>query len=296
MEQQLARVGNVHLRNLCLVLARAALERVLAQVGDRDQSAYVTHVHAIRIGLIEQPVLQKLRCAVRDHAVAFHFSESKSTVARTTLHGLPGQDLHGPTGTAVYLVIHHVLEALVIGRPDEDLRLELAPRVAVVHHLVAPALISASMQQRRDGLHGGVRERRGIALFARRGGHFAHQALDELPDGHARRDGVRVDDDVRRDAFHGEGHVLLPVGHAHGALLSVSRRELVSYLWRSNRAHPHLHELVALVVGRQHHLVHDARLAAAQGSAAVSMRVALRTRVIVSHGQRSAFADDDVVT
>ena len=33
------------------------------------------------------------------------------------------------------LVVHHVLEPLVVGGTEEDLRVHLSPRVAGVHHL-----------------------------------------------------------------------------------------------------------------------------------------------------------------
>lgn len=44
---------------------------------------------------------------------------------------------------------------------------------------------------------------------AARAARLAHESLDQVADGHARRDGVRVDDQVRRDALCCERHVLL---------------------------------------------------------------------------------------
>jgi hypothetical protein len=42
----------------------------------------------------------------------------------------------------VYFVVHHVLEALVVGGVEEDLGLQLSPRVPVVHHLPTAALVA----------------------------------------------------------------------------------------------------------------------------------------------------------
>ena len=51
------------------------------------------------------------------------------------LHGLPVEDLERPAGPRVDLVIHHVLQALVVGRPQEHLGVQLAAREPVVQHL-----------------------------------------------------------------------------------------------------------------------------------------------------------------
>ena len=81
-----------------------------------------------------------------------------------------------------------------------------------------------------DILDGDLGEGRGVALLAHQRRNLAHQALHQVPDGHAAGDGVRVDDDVRRDALARERHVLLRVGDADGALLPVPGRELVAHL------------------------------------------------------------------
>mmetsp|Transcript_39634 Transcript_39634/g.84522 ORF Transcript_39634/g.84522 Transcript_39634/m.84522 type:complete len:429 (-) Transcript_39634:1217-2503(-) len=58
---------------------------------------------------------------------------------------------------------------------------------------------------------------------------FCCDALDEHPDGHARREAVRVEEDVRSHAALRKGHVLLGPQDAHDALLPMSRRELVAH-------------------------------------------------------------------
>lgn len=61
--------------------------------------------------------------------------------------------LHGPPRPTVDLVVHHMLQPLVVGGPQEDHRLQLPPRVAVVHHLVAAHLVAALVQGLRDVVH-----------------------------------------------------------------------------------------------------------------------------------------------
>ena len=53
-----------------------------------------------------------------------------------------------------------------------------------------------------------VVERRGIADLALVRCHFALQAFDQMPDGHTRWNGVWIDDQVGRDTFGRERHVL----------------------------------------------------------------------------------------
>ena len=57
-------------------------------------------------------------------AVALHLAKAQAAVSRTALHGLPGQQGHRTPPAAVDLVIHHVLEALVVGGVQEYLGLQ----------------------------------------------------------------------------------------------------------------------------------------------------------------------------
>jgi hypothetical protein len=99
-----------------------------------------------------------------DAPVALHLSESKTTLARTTLQRLSREHGERAARPRVNLVVDHVLEALVVRRTEEDLRLHLHARVAVVHHLVAALLQAQLVQQLRDVLHRQRRERSRVAL------------------------------------------------------------------------------------------------------------------------------------
>ena len=151
---------------LSLIFASLALEGVVPQIGDGDQAAEVAHVYAVRIGDLEQPLPQELRSAVRNLTISLHLSETETAVPGSALHGLSHQNLNGASGSRVNFVVHHVLEALVVGGAQEDLRLQFASRVTIVHDLVSSQLVAVVVQQRRNFLHvDGVVERSGVTNF-----------------------------------------------------------------------------------------------------------------------------------
>lgn len=51
---------------------------------------------------------------------------------RSALHGLSVEDLDRTTCSRVDLVVHHVLQPLVVGGPEEDLRGQFAAREPVI--------------------------------------------------------------------------------------------------------------------------------------------------------------------
>mmetsp|Transcript_44711 Transcript_44711/g.100949 ORF Transcript_44711/g.100949 Transcript_44711/m.100949 type:complete len:261 (+) Transcript_44711:908-1690(+) len=172
-----------------------------------------------------------------------------------------------------------MLEPLVVGGPEENLGLEGQPRVATQHLLVAVALVAEAVKLGRDVVHRDRHEGSRVAVLALEARGLAQQTLHQVPHRHPARDRVRVHDDVRRDALEVEGHVLAPVRHADGPLLPVPRRELVSDLREALVPHPHLDELVAVRIDRDHHLVHDAVLRLLHLVRLVHSRVAQRGAV-----------------
>ena len=81
-----------------------------------------------------------------DDAVPLHLSKAQATIPGSSLHRLPRQHGHWATSSGVYLVIHHVFEALVVCWVQEDLGLELTTGMTVVHHLPPSALIPNTAQ------------------------------------------------------------------------------------------------------------------------------------------------------
>lgn len=127
--------------------------------------------------------------------------------------------------TDAYLVVDHVLEALVVRRAHEDRARHLLARPGVVEDLVAQRLDAVLAQHAHDVVHRAAVERRRVAPAALRAARLAQDALHQLPDRHAARNRVRVDDDVRHDPARRKRHLVLRVQHAHRALLAcVSQR------------------------------------------------------------------------
>jgi hypothetical protein len=171
-----------------------------------------------------------------------------------------------------------MLQSLIIGWSNENLSIQLPTkqirvtkmsrkrfettnllrRVTRVQHLIAAQLIATLMQFTTDLLDRSSGERSGIAFLATQRRHFAHQTLDQLSDGHARRNGVRVDDNVWRHTlehrfiaikkvsiddnacacvcyFDCPWHVFLSISHADGSFLSMTRREFIAYNTKNKR-------------------------------------------------------------
>jgi hypothetical protein len=94
LEKQLGRIRNVHLRDLVLVVASLALERILLEFARilsahpikkearlnlrnwRHEPTDVTNVDSERITNIKETFFQETASSMRYHAVALHFSEA----------------------------------------------------------------------------------------------------------------------------------------------------------------------------------------------------------------------------
>lgn len=102
------------------------------------------------------------------------------------------------------LVTHHVLKPLIIGWIEEDHDLHALSCEAIVHDFVAVALIAQIVQLVRDVLDSLTLERSRIALVAVQTGDFTEDGLDQVTNGHTRRDSMRVDNHVWNDALNSE--------------------------------------------------------------------------------------------
>ena len=99
-----------------------------------------------------------------DLAITFHFTETKATISRSTFHRLSVQQLKRTTGTTVKMsvdrittrllpvnfIIDHMLETLVVGRAEENLRVHLAASEAAINDLVTSLLVAIVVQDVRD--------------------------------------------------------------------------------------------------------------------------------------------------
>ena len=69
-----------------------------------------------------------------------------------------------------------------------------------------------------------------VAFFAHHASDFAHDALDELADGHSRRIACGFTMYLGSDALRGKRHVLLRVRHTDSTFLAVTRGKLIANL------------------------------------------------------------------
>jgi hypothetical protein len=119
----------------------------------------------------------------------------------------------------------------------ELVKCECAP---IEQRLDAVAVVTELVQRIADGLHRHISERRRVAFAAFDGGLLAEQCLDHVANGHATRNGVRIHDEIGRDALLTERHVLLAVEHTARALLTVTRRKLVADLRHADGSNANL--------------------------------------------------------
>jgi hypothetical protein len=180
---------------------------------------------------------------VSNDAISLHFSESESSVASSAFQGLASELGDGTATARVDLVVHHVLETLIVGGAQKDAGRHESASVAVKHGLVSSLLIARLVQLRRNVFHRVLRKGSCVsfsAILHRR--HFAQQTLNQLSNGHARRNRVRIDDEIRRNRLHREGHVFLAIRDAHSSLLTVASSKLVSNLRSANSSNANLFE------------------------------------------------------
>ena len=194
------------------------------------------------------------------HAIAFHLSKPEATVPSTPFGWLTRQDLSRTSPSRVDLITHHVLKALIVSWIQEDHNLHPLPCEAIIHDLVAVSLVAQIVQLVGNVLYSLPLERRCVTLISVQAGNLAKNGLDHVTNGHARRDGVRVDYHVWHDALNCERQVLLPVRHATGSFLSMPTGELVSDLGYLDGSHLDLDQAAHLLVRSQHDLINVALL------------------------------------
>ena len=140
-----------------------AKHRVAFVIVLRDHTAFLTHVDAVFIRHIVQALATESADTMRQHDVALHFTNTETAITTPAFGRLPRQIDHRPNGPTMLLVIHHVFQALIEDGSDEYTRLELLAGQAVIHHLVAIALITLVLELLRDGLHIQVAETGSVA-------------------------------------------------------------------------------------------------------------------------------------
>ena len=198
------------------------------------------------------------------HRISLHLAETKTTLPRAPLGRLARQHHQRTRRTAVHLIRRAVAEALVEHRPDEDIRIHLPAREAVVQDLIAIRLHAEAVAQKRgEAIHRTRAERRAVAQGTHLAPHLAEESLHQLRNRHTAGNTVGIDDNIRNNARSRLGHVLGIQNHPACTLLPVARGELVADLGNPVLAHTDLGETVALAIAIAEDAIHPANLVVA---------------------------------
>ena len=225
------------------------------------------------VGNIHQPLLGKDGSAVGNETVALHLAYTQTTVARPAFAWLTSERHDGTTPAGMALVNHHVLEALVMGRANEDLHLHHFARLTVVHDLVAVRVQTQIQHVVLEIVQTQMGVRRTVTQRAAGRAHPTIHCFQQLRNRHARRNGVRVHNDIGTQSRSREGHITLIQNHAARTLLPSTGCKLVTDLWDTLGNHAHLHERVAVRVLVLPHPVNARRLSVLVGGREVAIRV-----------------------
>lgn len=150
-------------------------------------------MHLVDVTNIKEAFFEESGSTVGDHAVPLHFTESEATIATSSFSRLPGKDLSWTSATRVDFVLDHMLQSLVVSRPQENHNLHLLSCEAVIHDFISSELISQGVELGRDLVHSVTSSSIVIRPFlegscipfdSSKRCHLGSEALDQVPDGH----------------------------------------------------------------------------------------------------------------
>ena len=161
-------------------------------------------MHSVAVRYIEQALFKEASRAMGHHAITLHLAETETTVTSATFGWLARQNLCRTATSRMDLIAHHMLQALIIGRIEEDHNLHSFSSEPIVHDFVAVSLVTQVVQLVRDVLYGLPLERCGVTLIAIQTCDLAKNGLNQVTNGHTRWDGVRIDNHVWHHALNSE--------------------------------------------------------------------------------------------
>mmetsp|Transcript_4905 Transcript_4905/g.8982 ORF Transcript_4905/g.8982 Transcript_4905/m.8982 type:complete len:207 (+) Transcript_4905:1372-1992(+) len=182
-----------------------------------------------------ETVMEKIGCPMRKKRVSLHLSETNPSSKLPSLDGLTCQIVDGSDGSHLELVTDHVTQPLVVDQPNVDVAGHLLSSYSTDHLLLAQfgkALLLQIVPEIVDWIRRlTIRslERRGIDELTFQGSGLGNETLDEHSNGHARGEGVWVDDEVGANAGGGAvRHIDIGPKNGQHTLLPVATTELVS--------------------------------------------------------------------
>lgn len=109
LKEQLARIGNIDLRDIGLPLAPIAVIRVLCKSSFADETANVTDEDTVLVRYIHGSFLEESGSSMRDHAVALHFTETKASISGSTLSRLSRHNLNRASSSRMHFIRYQML-------------------------------------------------------------------------------------------------------------------------------------------------------------------------------------------
>ena len=154
-----------------------------------------------------------------------------------------------------------MLQSLIVCWSDKDLGINFPSCMSIIHNFVSSQVIIIRSKQLGDLLNiDSVIEWSCISDLSFVCRDLSLKTLNQVPDCHSRRNGVRINDDVRGDSFCCKRHVFLSVWDSTGSFLSMSWSKLISDLRNTHWSDSNLAKLVSVRVNGDHDLINDSCL------------------------------------
>mmetsp|Transcript_21232 Transcript_21232/g.52594 ORF Transcript_21232/g.52594 Transcript_21232/m.52594 type:complete len:231 (-) Transcript_21232:3057-3749(-) len=212
---------------------------------------------------MHQSLHNEIGCSIGDETIAFHFSQTQSTITRTSFCRLSGQYRTRTSSTSVSLIENHVLQLLIENRSGENIRVQRFTAGTTVKSVFARIIQTISKESLGCCLcsvRGTVlfTKCRGIALATLVQSRLSDEKLQKFPNCHSRRKTVWIHDQVWRVSKIIEGQIFLWYNEPTNTFLTVSGGKLVSDFGSSNLSQHHLDQKLLVFIRCDKDLVHMA--------------------------------------
>ena len=144
------------------------------------------------------------------------------------------------------LINDHMLESLIEGGTHKDFCFNHLARLSVIENLIAVRMHTKCRHVLAQRIHLEMVVGCAVTQGSCTTTNLAEDRLHQLCNGHARRNCVRVHDEVRTQTPCSERHVFFVQQHAHRALLTMPRRKFIAYLRDTFGHHTNLDKRISI--------------------------------------------------
>ena len=166
-----------------------------------------------------------------NNRVTFHFSDTQTTFISATTCRLVGSLFSATLTSGIPLIFRHVLETHRVALANKNRTWNLNPSGSIIQEFISKLFHSkVFLQDFSDGLrrvtivHKGCSIRNGSIMR----GCLSKESLNQLRNGHTRRDRMGVHNHIRNKSLNCSRHIMSAHKHTNGSLLSVTIGKLVS--------------------------------------------------------------------